>query len=112
MTDRELTANQREALEGLVWARKSGQGCREMGDGIRYCTPMDIGGSNGSHHSATLLALSKKGLADRYKFRGFGPRGSCAYRATDAGVALIAEMQRKDTITRAAATLAKGEGKV
>lgn len=34
------------------------------GDGAQ---PMDIGGRDGSHHSATLAQLTKKGLAERKK---------------------------------------------
>lgn len=62
--------------------------------------PMDIGGSDGSHHSATLKRLSERGLVER-KRRGtlanyLNSRGSYCYRITPEGItALVAEKQRK-----------------
>lgn len=63
--------------------------------------PMDIGGRDGSHHSATLTRLAKRGLVERMKLHAtycyFGSlhlgkrvqrcccKGSCRYRRTPAG---------------------------
>lgn len=68
---------------------------------------MAVGGRDGSHHSATLANLARRGLAERKKSCGCGPgswlekeilaagkvplwpwcrcRGSCLYRRTHAG---------------------------
>lgn len=63
--------------------------------------PMDVGGTNGSHHSGTLAQLARKGLAERKKLcwctsdkksPAYNPKhpwcrckGSCRYRRTPAG---------------------------
>lgn len=49
--------------------------------------PMDMGARDGTHHSAVLKALVRKGLVER-KQRGGGSfyaRGSYVYRLTEAG---------------------------
>jgi hypothetical protein len=75
-----------------------------------WARPMDIGARDGAHHSATLMALVRKGLAKR-RLRGSllnqirgrecyeawskvkrgrsAPRGSYVYRITNAGRKLI-----------------------
>jgi hypothetical protein len=50
---------------------------------------MDAGGTNGSHHSATLHKLSKRGLCDRWKLGNKREKGSCRYRINDAGRAFL-----------------------
>lgn len=50
-----------------------------------WVMPMDCGGFNGSHHSYTLAKLAKRGLAERYKFGNKREKGSCRYRANEAG---------------------------
>lgn len=66
---------------------------------LRYCPahprqwlrPMDVGGRNGSHHSATLAQLHRLGLAARQE-RGLGwhySRPSYMYRITRAGRAAL-----------------------
>jgi hypothetical protein len=67
----------------------------------KWLTTMDAGGSNRSHHSATLAKLCKRGLA-QWKPRGgseesigkkfFASRGSKVWRITEEGVALLTEM--------------------
>ena len=58
------------------------------GDWVR---PMDVGGTDGSHHSRTLARLSEQGLAERRKRNTLtnvvvgGRRGSYVYRITEAG---------------------------
>lgn len=69
-----------------------------------WLRPLDLGGTDGSHHSATLTKLARKGMA-QFKQRGainppagengrrqgiFG-RGSLVYRITDVGRAVYAE---------------------
>jgi hypothetical protein len=49
-----------------------------------WCTPMMLGGTDGSHHSATLTQLVKKGLAERSN-RGGHTRHVWQYRRTLAG---------------------------
>lgn len=63
-----------------------------------WAAPMDFGGRNGSHHSATATRLAKMGLVDRYKggkVNYFQSRykGSCGYRINDAGRALLAAIK-------------------
>lgn len=91
--NRPLSSRQRAVLDSLA----------VFGDWAR---PMDIGARDGSHHTTTLRALAKKGLAER-KLRGSllnqirgselyeqlarikrgrsAPRGSYVYRITSAG---------------------------
>jgi len=76
-------------------------------DDERWMRPMDVGGRNGSHHSATLAQLTRLGLAERNKSCHCGPgsrreielidkgikplwpwcrcKGSCRYRRTPSG---------------------------
>ena len=66
-----------------------------------WCTPLELGGSNGSHHSGTLNALARKGMV-QFKQRHrddppdgenggkrFAGRGSKCYRLTPAGIEWI-----------------------
>jgi hypothetical protein len=66
--------------------------CRNFLDvtGEDWVKPMDCGGSNGSHHSATLKKLAARGLveASRAK-RHLNNRPGIRYRITDAGRALL-----------------------
>jgi hypothetical protein len=56
--------------------------CFPSSDG--WLTPMYCGGRDGSHHSATLAKLVRRGLAES-KPRGGYARGSKLYRITKAG---------------------------
>jgi hypothetical protein len=51
-----------------------------------WARPLDLGGFDTSHHSATASALAKKGLLDRFD-RGslMGARAVWLYRITDLG---------------------------
>ena len=53
------------------------------GDWLR---PMDVGGRNGSHHSATLTKLWARGLVERQQRSARMTRGSWEYRITQAGI--------------------------
>lgn len=92
-----LTERQRELLAWL--------------DDLEWKKSLDLGGADGSHHSATLAALARKGLAERNKSCWCGPgsarerellakgitprwpwcgcKGSCRYRRTPAGRAAL-----------------------
>jgi hypothetical protein len=80
LTDRDV-----ETLRDLEAA------CRNYLDvtGQEFVQPMDCGGWNGSHHSATLAKLAKRNLVER-KQRGGWSRGSWKYRITQAGREAIA----------------------
>ena len=75
-------------------------------DDEQWVRPMDIGGRDGSHHSATLTRLASRGLAERKKIHAiycyFGTmhqgktvtrcccKGHCRYRRTQAGRLAVA----------------------
>ena len=65
--------------------------------------PMDVGGSNGSHHSYTLTKLVRLGLADHRKAGcdwGVAPtryRGSKAYRPSDLGLKVWDRMKERNS---------------
>lgn len=76
----------------------------------QWVSPMDVGGHNGSHHSATLrllvrhgLAICKKGYDEVYDSTNVNvpPRlfkrakGSCGYQVTEAGLERMQEMAQK-----------------
>lgn len=86
-----LTARQLETLRELDYANHGSSYPK------KWCTPLDLGASNDSHHSHTLAALAAKGLV-QFKQRGaedpldgengkrvWGARGSKCYRVTPAG---------------------------
>lgn len=99
-----LTDNQLEVLRDLASLHKNPRQCSRQGicsarNGIEksaWATPMDFGGTNGSHHSATAKRLAQLGLVDRYNyctdrlnhFTGKA-KGACVYRITAAGLARI-----------------------
>jgi hypothetical protein len=76
-----LTDRQLEVLKSLAYAHKYG-----------FVRPMDLGGTDASHHSHTLAALVRKGLAKR-QARGGLFRGAWRYRITDAGLALLSPLR-------------------
>jgi len=53
-------------------------------DDTQWCTPRMLGGTDGSHHSATLAQLVRKGLAEQSN-RGGHTRNVWQYRRTPAG---------------------------
>lgn len=92
-----MTPNQIDILQSLRYVRYQSSYLRE------WVTPLDIGASNGSHHSGTLDRLAKKGLV-RFKQRGAADppagenggkiwrgRGSKCYQITPAGLAALQE---------------------
>lgn len=52
--------------------------------GVRYARPLDCGGSNGSHHGATLRWLADNGYAEQRSYF-VGSRHVNKYRITDKG---------------------------
>lgn len=104
-----LTPRQIEVLHDLAYIRTEAKWSRKLDIGgvktAGWAQPMEFGGTNGSHHSATATQLAKLGLVDRYKFGGWSfqyadaskhlnnfncrQKGSCWYRITDAGLAAI-----------------------
>jgi hypothetical protein len=57
-------------------------------DDERWSTPMMLGGTDGSHHSATLAQLVRKGLAER-SLRGGHTRNVWRYRRTPLGLLAV-----------------------
>jgi hypothetical protein len=103
-----LTEKQVEVLEALEWLKSRPGQCSRQGvcserHGIEksaWATPMDFGGTNGSHHSGTAKKLAQLGLVDRYNYHTdrlnhFTGRakGACVYRITDAGLFALAEFR-------------------
>lgn len=92
MTPQPLTERDIETLDALRGAsddaiKHDTRAMRRIG----WVQPLDCGGGNGSHHSATLTKLAKRGLAERHKFGGPRDKGSCRYRITKAGRTFLAE---------------------
>lgn len=56
----------------------------------RKAKPLDLGGSNGSHHSATLKAMARKGWVEDIGYFCHSRR-VCIYRSTEAGRAAVSE---------------------
>jgi uncharacterized protein YjhX (UPF0386 family) len=83
-----VTKRDREVLGHLAAAR---QIIYTM-DG--WLTPMFCGGTDGSHHSATLRKLTRKGLVER-KVRAGHSRPSYLYRITRAGRAALKKAQKE-----------------
>jgi hypothetical protein len=77
-----VTKRDREVLGHLAAARQIASSM----DG--WLTPMFCGGTDGSHHSATLRKLARKGLVER-KVRSGLSRRSYLYRITLAGRAAL-----------------------
>lgn len=82
---RPLTARDFETLRDL-----DGAVCGR--DGGSWVRPMDVGAWDGSHHSATLAKLVRRGLARSQTLKApWGSRGSKLYRITAAGQRALAE---------------------
>lgn len=73
---RRLTERETEVLNEL----------RSWNYGERWARPMDVGGSNGSHHSATLAKLVRLGYAESKQRSAWMSRGSKVYRAKNVEV--------------------------
>ena len=76
LTERRLTENQVELL-------------LQFDADIRWLRPLDLGGRDGSNHSAVLAQLVGRGLVES-KMRSPGVRGSKLYRITPAGLTAAA----------------------
>lgn len=57
-----------------------------------WTTPRFLGGKDGSHHSATLAQLVRKGFAER-RVRGGHTRKAWEYRRTPAGTAAVTPVE-------------------
>ncbi|ARB13722.1 hypothetical protein Ccr2_gp191c [Caulobacter phage Ccr2] len=62
---------------------------------------MDVGGSNGSHHSATLAKLVKRGLAEATQRSAAMSRGSKEYRVSEKGLEVYNAQRRQRWMTQA-----------
>ena len=94
-----LTERDIEVLEILHWVN------RESSYILKWARPLDLMGSNGSHHSSTLRKLEGKGLVQS-KVGGLpepkegdprivlrrGQRGSRRYRITESGVIALKQI--------------------
>ena len=93
-----MTENEIECLEALVAINDHPR------FPMKWARPLDLGGSNGSHHSGTLNRLAQKGLVN-FRFReGVEPpewengqrfcasRGATTYRITPAGRAALSAL--------------------
>ncbi|SHW61382.1 Uncharacterised protein [Mycobacteroides abscessus subsp. abscessus] len=78
MSTRALTDNQTEVL--LQFGRESG-----------WLRPLDLGGRDGSNHSAVLAQLVRRGLVES-KARSYGDRGWKLYRITPAGRSTLEQL--------------------
>ncbi len=92
MTLRPLTERDMETLWALEGANRN---LTEVGFRNGWARPMDCGGRDGSHHSATLQKLAKRRLvevmgAKKLKFWQSALGGGAAYKITDAGRAELA----------------------
>lgn len=73
-----------EVLNALYWFCTADGSWRRP---FKWARPMDLGGSDASHHSPTLARLCKKGLATRKDVRApWGRRSVYLYRLTEAGL--------------------------
>lgn len=77
LAGRPLTENQMEVIQ-------------QFGTETRWLRPLDLGGRDGSNHSAVLAQLVRRGLVES-KVRSSGVRGSRLYRITPAGAGLLAD---------------------
>lgn len=57
----------------------------------KWARPLDVGGSNGSHHGATLMKLGRLGLAEVQKWR-IGSRHTYYYKISQAGRDMLATL--------------------
>ena len=70
----------------------------QFGAETGWLRPMDLGGRNGSNHSAVLAALERRGLVESRQRRGApGYRGSKVYRLTLAGRTELDRAQTEGT---------------
>jgi hypothetical protein len=53
---------------------------------MEWCRPLDVGGHNSSHHSASLAKMVRYGFVESRQRSGHMSRGSKVYKITEAGV--------------------------
>jgi hypothetical protein len=106
--ERPMTARQIEVLSELAYLHERPHNCHRQAIGSSsqkvetqaWGTTQDCGGTNGSHHSATLVQLAKRGLCDRLKgslMNNFESKvkGSCLWRITPAGLSMHAKLMEE-----------------
>lgn len=89
-----LTARQLDVLRNLHWFARS---AAQRGSSPR-ARPMDVGGRDGSHHSATLAQLVRKGLVKRTVRAAWASRGSFTYWITEEGRAVAGGARAKSAV--------------
>lgn len=77
-----ITERDIEVLKDVVSTADDWQ---RVGINDRWMMPLDLGGTNGSHHSYTLHKLAARGLIDMKKYGGKREKGSCRYMANLVG---------------------------
>lgn len=87
---RPLTERDIETLQELVRVHAD---WKRMGID-RFPAPMDVGGTNGSHHSQTLRKLCARGLCVMHKSGGRRAKGSIRYESNEVGIAYLREIGR------------------
>ncbi len=87
-----LTERDIDTLQELV--RVAADWKRQGFDAERKLMPMDIGGTNGSHHSATLHKLHSRGFCVMIKYGNRRAKGSCRYWSNEAGIAHLRSLQQ------------------
>lgn len=90
-----LSENEEECLSALIAVNDHPR------HPMKWARPLDLGGSNGSHHSNTLNRLAKKGMVNfRFRMgaepvdgengkRFFASRGAKLYRINETGRAAL-----------------------
>lgn len=100
MGERPLSERDIETLEYLLSATDDHL---RMNYRDGWVMTMDCGGTNGSHHSATLKKLADRGLCERWKLGSAREKGSCRWKINDAGrkfcEAVWAEKKAKRTVS-------------
>ena len=88
-----ITDRQKDILKTLAWLHRKPEQCSRGGG---FCTPMDVGGQDGSYHSRVLSQLVKKGLAvDTSDGRRWA--GSKGYKISETGLSLVEEIREAKT---------------
>jgi len=84
MADTGLTDQELDVLRSLEYWHRSGE--------RKGARPLDLGGRNGSHHSATLNKLVRRGLVSRKARSPLTTRGSYRYSLTDLGQSTVKDL--------------------
>lgn len=98
---RPLTDRDMETLHELEGACRMNAGYKTGGAAYdHWARPLDCGGSNGSHHGATLAKLTKRGYAQRKGHRG--ARRTNYYMITSLGRTMLSHWLRQQKAKREA----------